>query len=449
VAGNLHIEQGEATLAIQGHRNQTSEIKRADDRRTATTWGTLTALAIMLVLTCVATQLAQAQTFKVIYTFDGQTDGANPYAGVTIDKAGNLYGTNTAGGTEGYGTVFKLKLKGESWILSPLYNFTGGSDGKNPQSRVIIGPDGALYGTTFNGGGKGCGVNGCGIVFSLRPPMAACKAAMCPWKETVLYQFSGGTDGGEPTGDILFDKAGNIYGTTEIGGMAHRCGGLGCGAVFELSRSGSSWTETVLYQFSGGTDGAFPNSGVIFDDSGNLYGTTDSGGSSAYGTVFKLTHSGSGWTEQVLYNFLGLNDGSQPDSGLILDSQGNLYGTTLLNGTGGGGTVFQLTPSNGNWTINVLYGLSGIAGPIANLNMDAAGNLYGTTFQDGVHLVGSLLKLSPSRGGWIYSSLHDFTGGNDGQLPISSIVFDSNGNLYGTASSGGSSGLGVVVEITP
>jgi uncharacterized repeat protein (TIGR03803 family) len=409
---------------------------------------TLATLAIVLALTGVATQTAQAQTFKVIYTFDGQKDGANPFAGLTIDKAGNLYGTNTAGGSDNYGTVFKLKPKGSDWILSPLYNFTGGADGKNPQSRVIIGPDGALYGTTFNGGGTGCGVNGCGIVYSLRPPMAACKAAMCPWNETVLYQFSGGSDGGEPTGDLVFDKAGNIYGTTQIGGMTHRCGGLGCGTVFQLSRSGGSWTEKVLYQFSG-SDGAFPNSGVIFDNSGNLYGTTDSGGSNNYGTVFELSPSGSGWTEQVLYSFQGLNDGSQPDSGLIMDSHGDLYGTTLLDGNGNGGTLFELTPSHGKWKVNVLYGLTGLAGPIASLNLDAAGNLYGTTYQDGAYLSGSVLKLVPSGGGWSYTPLHNFTGGNDGQLPKSTITFDGSGNLYGTASYGGANGLGVVVEITP
>lgn len=443
-------------MATQGHHR--NDISASDGRRTPAglpqqpaqprRLATLAALAIILVLTGVATQVAQAETFNVIYNFDGSTDGANPFAGVTIDKAGNIYGTNTSGGADGYGTVFKLKLKGSSWILSPLYNFTGGSDGKNPQSRVIIGPDGALYGTTFNGGGKGCGTNGCGIVFSLRPPTFACKSAMCPWKETVLYQFSGGTDGGEPTGTIVFDQAGNIYGTTQIGGFPHKCSGLGCGTVFKLARSGSSWTETVLYQFSG-SDGAFPNSGVISDNSGNLYGTTDSGGSSADGTVFELSPQGSGWTERVLYNFQGLSDGSQPDSGLIFDSQGNLYGTTLLDGSGGGGTVFKLTPSNGNWTLNVLYGLAGIAGPIANLSMDAAGNLYGTTYQDGVYLSGSVLKLIPSSGGWTYNSLHDFTGGNDGELPMSNIVFDSHGNLYGTAAYGGSKGLGVVVEIVP
>jgi uncharacterized repeat protein (TIGR03803 family) len=405
--------------------------------------------AIVLVLTSVATQVAQAQTFNVIYTFAGQNDGANPYAGVTIDRAGNLYGTTYAGGNAGNGTVFQLKRKGAGWILSPLYNFAGGNDGAQPRARVVIGPDGGLYGTTYTGAGTGCGGTGCGTVFNLRPPLSACIAAVCPWKETVLYQFTGGTDGGQPLGDLVFDQAGNIYGTTQQGGVPNTCAKLGCGVVYELTRSGGTWTESAIYQFAGGADGQVPNSGVVFDQSGDLFGTTVNGGSSNFGTVFELIPSQSGWTHKVIYNFQNLSDGKLPNSGVTFDASDNMYGTAVFGGTGNGGTVFELTPSGADWTANVVYGLTGGAGPFGNLSVDASGNLYGTTWEDGDYAVGSVIKLMPSNGSWIYESLHDFTGGNDGKLSLSNLVFDASGNMYGTAAYGGASGYGVVFEITP
>jgi uncharacterized repeat protein (TIGR03803 family) len=400
-------------------------------------------LAGAFLLTLVATQMAQAATFNVIYTFTGQSDGASPYAGLTMDRLGNLYGTTSAGGV-GYGTVFELKRSGSSWTLSTIYTFTGGSDGATPRSRVVLGPDSALYGTTFGGGAAGCGQQGCGTVFRI-----SCNSAVCYWKETVLHRFTGGTDGAQPLGDLVFDRAGNIYGTTQQGGLPHTCSGLGCGTVFQLSHSNANWTLSELYQFAGVNDGAYPNGGVIFGSSGNLYGTTYGGGSGGFGTVFQLTPSGSGWTESLLYNFQNLSDGEGPDAGLVLDAAGNLYGTTNVGGTGSGGTVFELMPSDGNWQFNLPYSLPGTQGPMATLCLDAAGNVYGTTFQDGVSLNGSTFKLTPGHGGWSYSSLHDFTGGNDGKLPASNLVFDSHGNMYGTASYGGANGYGVVFEITP
>ncbi len=387
--------------------------------------------------------MAQAATFNVIYTFTGQSDGATPYAGLTMDRLGNLYGTTSAGGA-GYGTVFQLKRSGSSWIQSTIYTFTGGNDGAGPRARVVLGPDGALYGTTLSGGGGGCGTQGCGTAFRL-----ACNTAICYWKETILHRFTGGTDGGQPLGDLVFDRSGNIYGTTQQGGLAQSCAGLGCGIVFQLSHSNANWTENVLYQFAGGSDGSTPNGGVVFDHSGNLYGTTLKGGSSNFGTVFQLTPSGSGWTQNVLYSFQDLLDGAYPDSGVMFDASGNLYGATILDGTGGGGTVFELTPSGSNWIFSVVYGLTGNAGPFGNLSLDSAGNLYGTTYQDGAYTAGSGFKLTLSLGIWTYTTLYNFAGGNDGGLPVSNLVFDSSGNRYGTASYGGSDGDGVVFEITP
>jgi uncharacterized repeat protein (TIGR03803 family) len=414
------------------------------------------ALAILSVLTPGATQAAQAQSFNVLHNFTGGPDGSAPVAGLTIDPAGNLYGTASAGGT-GYGTVFRLVYKNSAWTFTPLYSFAGGNDGGQPQARVVFGPDGTLYGTTAAGAGNGCNGEGCGVVFNLKPSPRACTTALCPWLEAVLYRFSGGGDGGDPNGDVIFDRTGNLYGTTVLGGPD--CYFRGCGVVYQLTLSAASgWTERVLYSFSLGDDGAFPVGGLIADNAGNLYGTTfgySDGIYAPYGTVYELTPSGSGWAEKTLYTFQGGSDGGSPDAGLIADQMGNLYGATTSFGTGGGGTVFEMMPSGGNWTLVTLYGLIGFngssqPGPYASLVMDESGSLYGTTRNDGASGNGSVFKLTRQLdGSWTYTSLHDFTGAADGGFPYSNVVFDTNGNLYGTAYRGGAYGGGVVWEITP
>ena len=412
-------------------------------------WMSVVNLFAALVLALVAIQSAQAQTFNVIHSFTGGGDGT-PEAGLTMDKAGNLYGT-TSGGSNGNGMAFKLSYNGSGWLLTPLHSFAGGNDGANPYARVIFGPDGSLYGTTFRGGGGACsdlyGV-GCGTVFKLRPPAAACKTALCPWKETVLYRFTGGSDGAYPyLGDLVFDQAGNLYGTTLHGGISS-CSGGGCGTVYKLSPSNGSWTLSVLYSFAGGNDGGQPGAGVIFDKAGNLYGTASAFGGHGGGAVFQLTPSGSGWTEKVLYSFQGGNDGAYPISTLVFDANGNLYGTTSSSGPSGGGTVFMLAPSGGSWTYTSLHGFTGGLGPEAGVILDAANNLYGTTVHDGAYGTGSVFELASSSGAWVYTPLHDFTGGSDGAYPISTLVFDANGNLYGTASADGANGNGVIFELT-
>ncbi len=255
----------------------------------------LSAIVILMSLTVVGTRPMQAQTFNVIHTFTGGQDGAYPEAGVTLDNAGNLYGTASGGGLHHDGTVYQLKHTGSAWTFNPLYNFNG-DDGASPQARVIFGPNGTLYGTTTYGGTRDDGT-----VFNLRPSPRACTAVLCPWTETVLYGFMPGVDGTVPYGDLVFDQAGNLYGTTEDGGLYAQ------GTVYELTPSGSTWTESVLYNFSGsygsGNDGANPASGVIFDNAGNLYGTTSGGGLFGFGTIFQLTPSGPGWKENILYNF--------------------------------------------------------------------------------------------------------------------------------------------------
>ena len=408
------------------------------------------ALAIVLALAVLSMQSAQAQMFKVIHNFTGGGDGGRPDTGLTMDAAGNLYGTTSEGGNlggncsnTGCGTVFKLKHSGSSWVLTPLYSFAGGNDGDSPAGRVIIAKDGTVYGTTFFGGG------GSGTVFHLTPSPTAPKTALARWNETVIYRFSGGSDGMYPEGDLTFGQSGNIYGTTQYGGNA------GWGVIYELVPSGGSWTETVLYSPQIYDDGAYPTGGVVFDSSGNLYAVFTSGGPfwddkyglcfpSGCGTVYELDPSGSGG---IIAPFTG-GEGRNPEGGLIIDSSNNLYGTTSGGGPGGAGTVFELAATTFN--LNLLYTFSenGI-GPQDKLVMDAIGDLYGTTSSEGVYGHGSVFKLTPSSGGWTYTSLHDFTGGSDGDFPNGNLVFDVNGNLYGTTYWGGTGAWGVVFEITP
>lgn len=408
---------------------------------------TLVALASAFVL---GMPLAQAQTYSVIHNFTGAQDGGMPMAGLTLDPAGNLLGTtnfggNTGGncGSSGCGLVYKLANKNSSWILTPLYSFQGGNDGANPRvANVIIAGDGTLYSTTFYGGGP-CSLvsNGCGIVFRLQPQSSACATVICPWNETILHNFDG-SDGAGPVGALYLDQLGNVDGVTTTGGFRNG------GSVFQLNASGG-WMETIIFHPYG-----YPGSSVTPDHAGNLYGTTFIGMSSP-GTVYQLTPSGQNWIGTDIYDFTGGSDGGYPQAGVIFDAAGNLYGATGSGGSGGGGTAFELSPSNGGWTYQLLYSFSGphsgrlVVGPVGNLLMDNSGNLYGTTIADGAHGYGAVFKLTLSNGNWSYTSLHDFTNGSDGGNPYSNLVFDTAGNLYGTASTGGAFGAGVVFQIAP
>jgi len=411
------------------------------------------ASTLLFVLMVTLTQPAQAQTFTVLHEFTGGGDGSEPWAGVTVDAAGNVYGTATNGGYtggtcemyHGCGTVFRLQRAGSGWAFNPLYTFHF-SDGASPFAGVIFGPDGTLYGTTFDGGGGG------GTVYNLRPPATFCRTVLCPWTESVLRSFqTNGDDGVTPGfGNVAFDPAGHIFGTTVYGG-----GLADGGTVFELAKLPSgSWSENIDYAFGyidNGGGGSEPYDGVIFDNNGNLYTTTNYDGEYQCGTVAQLVNSLSGWTENILYTFTCRSDGGEPFGGLIFDQAGNLYGTT--SGFVGSGTVFELTPSNGGWTFSVIYTFSS-GGSWAGLTMDAAGNLYGTG-GDGAYGYGAVFKLTRSNGGWTYSSLHDFTGGSDGGGSVGGVAFDAHGNLYGTTANGGEYqcaggvGCGVVWEITP
>jgi uncharacterized repeat protein (TIGR03803 family) len=312
----------------------------------------------------------------------------------------------------------------------------------------------------------------------VRPRRRNAKPQVQNGPETVLYTFQGGSDGGNPNGNLIFDSSGNLYGVTEFGGggSCSTNGGTGCGTVFELSPNGSGgWTETILYSFQGGNDGAQPSAGLIFDQVGNLYGTTLAGGSHSSGTAFEVSPNGSGgWTESVLYSFGtngGADDGEQPE-GLVFDKSGNLYGPTLAGGNTlcdhdqaqSCGTVFELTPNgSGGWTETVIYtfpsgGAPGYA-PNPGLIFDQSGNLYGTAQDGGAYDCmgsggcGTVFEISPNGGGsWTGNLLYSFQGGSDGQFPLAGVTFDQSGNLYGTSLAGSGCngfGCGTVFELSP
>ncbi len=415
---------------------------------------TLLFLLLLLLFLALAAQPARGQTLTVIHDFTPGSDGSLPSTGLTMDGAGSFYGTtSSSAGGGGGGTVFKLTNSASGWQLTTLCSFGsfGGEDGTVPSGRVTIGQDGTLFGTTAAGGNSACYPNGCGTVFQLKPAPIAPRSLTEPWGELLLYGFSGGVDGAAAQGDLTWDGAGNIYGTA-IGDYQV------FGTIYELTPSGGGWTESVLYSVQNYAEGTGPVGGVVFDALGNLYGVygySDPYGG-GYGSVYELVHSESGWEQRILHAFTGGADGGNPRGGLIPDSSGNFYGTTVSGGVGNGGTVFELTPSNGGWTFKTLYSLQGGGGPWEKLVMDAAGNLYGTTFSDGVYGCGAVFKLTLSNGGWNYTSLHDFTCGNDGENPISNLVFDAAGNIYGTAYRGGTgycpneyNTCGVIYKIVP
>jgi len=287
----------------------------------------------------------------------------------------------------------------------------------------------------------------------LQPPPTFCASVSCPWTETVLYQFTGGNDGAQPAfGAPLFDGAGNLYGTTI------RDGAHNCGTVFELARDGNQWTFNLLWTFNGYLDGCMPFSGVTSDGAGNLYGTTTEEGVNEGGTAFQLTRLGQSWTLTTLRQFAPSTDGDDSLGTLVFDHSGNLLGTNRYGGPGRAGGVFELSPQNGGWNFSVLhsFSFSNQSGPAAPILVDSAGNLYGTSVQGGRYGWGLVFKMTPSGFGYTYTDLYDFTGGSDGAWPYGQLAMDANGNLYGVAELGGMLGgvcgvygCGTVWEITP
>jgi uncharacterized repeat protein (TIGR03803 family) len=421
------------------------------------------------------TPTATGWTQKVLHSFHGGADGAIPVrAGLVMDSAGNLYGATLEGGNNacsgGCGVIFELKPVSGGWTESVIYSFQGGADGSSP-SGVTLDRAGNLFGTT--GGG---GTSSLGTAFQLVP-------AAGTWKKNILYSFKGGSDGSSPAGGVIFDSSGNLYGSTEFGAS-------GFGTAFELVRS-TGWTERILYAFQGGTtDTAHPQGALTFDTAGDLFGTTDIGGvfeltpvsggwtesvifafsnpqqteafilgggvvldgaGDVFGAtyqngVFELTHGSGGWTETAVRPtnaYIG---------GLIFDSAGNLYGADSNGGTNTSlGVVFKLTFAASTWTSTTIYSFRDGCpeNPIGGLIFDAAGNLYGTALNSGAFASGAVFELTRTGSTWTQKSLYNFRGGNDGAHPFGSLVFDGSGNLYGATASGGLYNSGTVFELSP
>jgi uncharacterized repeat protein (TIGR03803 family) len=328
--------------------------------------------------------------------------------------------------------------------MQVLHSFVGGTDGSMPRAGVIADAVGNLYGTTSAGGSSNScfGSTGCGVVFELIPP----RTVGGTWKEKILYRFSGGPDGAGPATSLTMDQAGNLYGTTPLGGdLTNQLCSInfnnGCGIVFELTpQQDGSWVEKIIYTFEGVTDGAYPWGSLVFDTSGNLFGTTSAGGGGlecnlgellGCGTVFELSPNGSGgWIETTIYRFQGLSDGGMPFAGLTLDQVGNLYGTTAVGGSStSSGTVFEISPQQG-WTESVLYEFTANAGqPNAGVIFDPQGNLYGVTATGN----GTAFELTETGGVWNENTIYSFTGGRFEGL-TGGLVRDTVGNLYGPKS---------------
>ncbi len=391
--------------------------------------------------------------YKVLHRFGKGIDGQGPDAALILDREGNLYGTTSAGGASGGGTVFQLTTNSNGgWTESVLYNLPGGAAGYFPFAGLVLDSAGNLYGAASLGGDNSCDIAGCGTIFKLTANSNG------SWTPSVLHTFTG-ADGDGPYGSLVFDAAGkNLFGTTIAGGAGTECTG-GCGVVFELTpNSDGTWTESVLHSFAG-ADGQAPRAAIVFDAAGkNLFGTTVLGGSGTLctggcGVVFELTPNSDGtWTESVLHSFTGA-DGIVPYDALVLDAAGNLYGTTSGGGSSANGVVFKLTPkADGSWKETVLHNFrdAPCAEPIGGLIFDPAGSLYGTTWS-GASGNGTVFKMIPnSNGGWTFTALHAFAG-MPGTQPFDSLVLDTAGRLYGTTSACGSDAgcSGTVFEVIP
>ena len=421
-------------------------------------------------LTTASNSFAAGVHEQVLYQFQGDGDGDLPMGNLIADKAGNLYGTTEYGGVSFYGTVFELSppaVSGGAWTHTILYTFHNTGDGGRPTDGLIFDSKGNLYGTT---GDSAAG--GYGEVFQLSPPASPGS----PWSETVLYSFGGKTDGSYPRAGLLVDEQGRLYGATET-------------SVFRLSppaQAGGAWAFIRLHKFtSDNADGFSSQAGLVRDKQGNLFGTTLWGGfpgnpncgSLGCGTVFEISPpaAGGAWTEQVIHTFgVSSTDGFDPEAGLALDANGNLYGTTYSGGTPGGGTAFQLSPpaqAGAPWTETIIHNFSYSstdgAAPMAAMVLDTAGNLYGTTlfggnacyFNSTPYGCGVVFKLSPPAAGstvWNETILEFFRRGvGTAHQPAASVLLGKHGSIYGTTVYGGvyncyeGNGCGTVYRLAP
>jgi len=406
----------------------------------------LRAVTAVFTVILLATNTWAVPREKVLHNFKlSNKEGNRPRSGLIFDAAGNIYGTTTIGGDTacdfGCGTVFELTPKADGgWTERVLHYFhPNGREGTAPDTALIFDSAGDLYGTTTAGAAYGTGT-----VFELMPTTGG------HWTAKVLHEFHPIVGDGEGSNGLIFDAAGNLYTSTANGGA------YGYGTVFELiPQAGGGWKGKVLHSFRrNGRGGEAPIGGVVFDAAGNLYGTTYFGGAYGSGTVFELTpNQGGGWGEIVLHHFNNnTNDGVYPSAGLIMDAAGNLYGTTYIGGAYRAGTVFELMPkAGGGWRETVLHSFNTDGfNPTGGLIMDAAGNLYGTTYENGADPCGTAFELTPKAGrGWRQTVLHRFSNYKGGAQPFAGLTFDPVGNLFGTTIIGGAFGYGTVFEIIP
>jgi len=386
--------------------------------------------------------LLWAGTETVIYSFaGGSSDGANPKRPVVMSSGGALYGTTVYGGGTGnggmgYGTVFEMTESGGVWSETPILNFAG-TDGGEPDGALVINGS-SLYGTTSIGG-----TNSDGTAFQL-------KYSSGTWTETVLYDFAGGNDGANPYAGLV-QTGGVLYGTTYNGGSSSD------GTVFSLTPPPPSWSEAVIYTFTGPSDGANPHAPLLAASSTVFYGTTYNGGSThscatvGCGTVFELQNSSGTWSESVLYKFgcngCTSNDGKNPHGAVVMDSSGALYGTTLAGGANGDGTLYKLTESGGTWSETILHSFGSITNdgkePRASVIIAPSGVLYGTTTLGGANGCGTIYSYNPSTSAYVLLYSFGGSGSGDGCNPYADLLY-SGGVLYGTTYSGGANGYGTV-----
>ena len=406
-------------------------------------------MAATIVALAVTASASAAPVETVLHSFTGGKNGAQPSTALIADANGALYGT-ASGGDGNLGLVFRLTPPAQGktfWTETVLWRFKGGTDGGAPKGGLIADANGALYGTTTSAGG----MFGAGTVFKLTPP----AKGKTVWTETTLYSFTGGKDGGSPIGGLVADANGALYGAALNGGTQTM------GVVFMLTPPAigkTVWTETVLWNFTGGADGAYPN-GDLLNVGGRLYGTAVGGGADGFGVAFQLTPPGEAWTETILHTFTGGSDGAYPRAGLMAGNAG-FFGTTNYGGSapgyGGFGVVFQLGLPivNGQWTETTLHAFTGgLDGrlPLAGLwEADFNRGVYGTTFEGGINKLGVAFRLRPPAKGqtvWTEIVLENF-GGNKGSAPTAGLL-NVNGILYGTTPNGGAYKNGVVFKLTP
>jgi uncharacterized repeat protein (TIGR03803 family) len=376
----------------------------------------VTALAI-----AASAGIADARGLRVLHAFKGGKDGASPTSGLVADGQGNFYGATNAGGQgncnsgDGCGTVFKIDASGRK---STVYVFKGKKDGGSPSGDLTVGPDGSIYGATQQAGSS-CG---CGTVYKIRPDGT----------EKTLYQFQGGSDGAGSRAGVILDADGNLYGTTQQGGTGS-CQG-GCGTVFKLTPTG---TKTVVHNFTGGSDGEAPAGGLVFDSSGNLFGTTESGGGNCdfgnCGTLFKIASNG---VESIVHAFGGdVEDGYFPFGRLIIASDGNLWGTTLEGGDHIRGTLYKVSSHGQETPVWAFGAFQDGAYPDAGVIQGPDGNLYGTLPTDGSEGPGYIFKWSIAD--QTESIVYAFPVLPAGRAPSGTLAFDASGNIYGTTVEGG------------